>query len=273
MLAAVIVFGQAVDTRLHPPSNAGEWLTIGLNVISMLVAIGILGALSDAFLAAIERARESIDAAEAVRQVSNQQWERLFLLLTADHPVSLSAAGSNSGHSQAQREAIEAVRQAVQRHDWEEANRFLDSLKSQDLPGPEIERLEQEIADRRNDHVARKLEQLQASREVNDSETVLTTFQEVGPLLEATDRKPLEEDLARWFMSQIQRRLRGGSIQPDVVTLITRVTEIFGATIEGASLRAGLPTLRRAVGLCPRCGGPYLGVGDACTDCLERQHA
>jgi predicted amidophosphoribosyltransferase len=39
-------------------------------------------------------------------------------------------------------------------------------------------------------------------------------------------------------------------------------------TPEGASLRASLPTLRRAAGLCARCARPYKGIADACPACL-----
>jgi predicted amidophosphoribosyltransferase len=46
------------------------------------------------------------------------------------------------------------------------------------------------------------------------------------------------------------------------------VADAFDSTPEGASLRAALPTLRRSVGLCARCGRPYNGIADACPACL-----
>src|SRR5207248_1016661 len=89
-----------------------------------------------------------------------------------------------------------------------------------------------------------------------------------SPSLESEPRATLERDLARWFLNLIHRRLRTGKIQPDVVLLATQVAETFGATAEGASMRAALPMLRRSVGLCPRCAQPYTGAAEACPDCL-----
>jgi hypothetical protein len=66
----------------------------------------------------------------------------------------------------------------------------------------------------------------------------------------------------------IHIRLRSGKIQPDVAILAGRVAEIFSHTVEGASLRASLPTLRRSAGQCPRCAQPYTGIADACPACL-----
>jgi hypothetical protein len=66
----------------------------------------------------------------------------------------------------------------------------------------------------------------------------------------------------------IHIRLRSGKIQPDVALLAGRVADVFSHTVEGASLRASLPTLRRSVGLCPRCAQPYTGIADACPSCL-----
>ncbi|MHB1561909.1 MAG: hypothetical protein ACYC61_31045, partial [Isosphaeraceae bacterium] len=71
-----------------------------------------------------------------------------------------------------------------------------------------------------------------------------------------------------WFLDLIHRRLRVGRIQPEVVGLAARAAEVFGATVEGASLRASLPVLRRSVGLCPRCARPYVGTEAACPQCL-----
>jgi hypothetical protein len=67
----------------------------------------------------------------------------------------------------------------------------------------------------------------------------------------------------------IHRRLRTGTIQSEVVQLASRFSEVFATTVEGASVRAALPTLRRSVGLCPRCSQPYAGVAEACPKCLS----
>ena len=65
-------------------------------------------------------------------------------------------------------------------------------------------------------------------------------------------------------MALIQKRMRQGAMTTDIALLATRVAAAFDATPEGASLRAALPTLRRSVGLCARCGQPYTGIADAC---------
>src|SRR5262249_6768562 len=83
------------------------------------------------------------------------------------------------------------------------------------------------------------------------------------PLLAADALRALDRDLAKWFMALITRRLRTGSVRADVAVLAARVAEDLDDTPEGASLRASLPTLRRAAGLCPRCGQPYAGLAAA----------
>jgi hypothetical protein len=96
---------------------------------------------------------------------------------------------------------------------------------------------------------------------------VLELYRALGSSLAFERRGELERDLAKWFLELIHRRLRGGRIQLDVVQLASQAAETFAATVEGASLRASLPVLRRSVGLCPRCAQPYLGPNSACPQC------
>ena len=112
------------------------------------------------------------------------------------------------------------------------------------------------------------LEGIRAARQVNDATRVMELFRGLGPAFDPGRRGELERELSRWFLELIHRRLRGGRIQVDVVELATAVAETFPATVEGASLRASLPTLRRSVGLCPRCAQPYVGTAAACPRCL-----
>src|SRR5262249_2050407 len=107
-----------------------------------------------------------------------------------------------------------------------------------------------------------------AARQVNDAERVLELYRTVESSLEFDRRGELERELSRWFLQLIHRRLRIVPIQAEVVRLATDVAVIFGATGEGASLRASLPMCGRSVGLCPRCAQPYTGTAAACPKCL-----
>ena len=112
------------------------------------------------------------------------------------------------------------------------------------------------------------LAQLDAARRVNDPDRVLGLYHTLGSSLDFERRGELERELAKWFLDLIHRRLRGGRIQVDVVQLAAQAAETFAATVEGASLRASLPVLRRSVGLCPRCAQAYVGPDAACPQCL-----
>jgi len=111
-------------------------------------------------------------------------------------------------------------------------------------------------------------DRIEAARKANDPEGAMASRDELARVLRGEPLKEIDRSLARWLMGLIQRRLRGGTIRPDVVELATKVADRFGATTEGASLGASLPTLRRSAGLCPRCAEPYTGVADACPKCL-----
>ncbi len=111
-------------------------------------------------------------------------------------------------------------------------------------------------------------ERIDAARLANDPDGALASHEELARLLSGEPLKEVDGELVKWLMSLIHRRLRTGSIRPDVVELAARVADRFGGTAEGASLRAALPTLRRSAGLCPRCAEPYTGLADACPKCL-----
>ena len=70
------------------------------------------------------------------------------------------------------------------------------------------------------------------------------------PIVDPDDILALDRELAKWLMTVVSKRLRGGTVRADLATLAGKVAETFGTTTEGASLRASLPTLRRAAGLC-----------------------
>lgn len=160
------------------------------------------------------------------------------------------------------------LRRSIQSRDWGRSADILEDL-SRDRPGdPRILSLSDELRDARDSALREHTAQLEAARKVNDPERVIELHRVVVPLLEADARAALEADLSQWFLKLIHRRLRTGKIQADLALLAGRIADSFGHTVEGASLRASLPTLRRSAGLCPRCSQPYMGLADACPSCL-----
>lgn len=160
------------------------------------------------------------------------------------------------------------IRQAIRGAKWDEARELLDAFAIDHLDDPRLGALEQEFQAARNAARDDQMAQLEAARKVNDPDRVLELHQFLVPLLEAEARDSLEAELSKWFLRLIHNRLRTGKIQTDVAHLAGRIAETFSHTVEGASLRASLPTLRRSAGLCPKCAQPYTGVADACPSCM-----
>jgi hypothetical protein len=167
-------------------------------------------------------------------------------------------------------QALADVRRAIRTGDWDEAREKLNALAADHVEDARIRRLELEFQSAREAARDEHLSALHAARAVNDPDRVLELHRLLVPLLEEGARSAVEAELAAWFLRLIHNRLRTGRIQPELAELAGRIAEEFGHTVDGASLRASLPTLRRSAGLCPRCAGPYAGVADACPACLAR---
>jgi hypothetical protein len=164
---------------------------------------------------------------------------------------------------------LAAVREAIRTAEWDTAETLLRSFEAEYPGDPRLHVVREELATGRQSAVQDGLAQLEAARSVSDPDRVLELYQTLAPLL-AADARGLASELAAWFLNLIQRRLRTGKIQPDLVRLAGRFADAFASTGEGASVRAALPTLRRSVGLCPRCAEAYTGVAEACPKCLGR---
>jgi hypothetical protein len=177
------------------------------------------------------------------------------------------APSSASGLDRA-RSMAEIVR-AAKAEDWAEAETRFNEFAAGFPDDPELSTLREELARSRNEIIKSGLVQIDAARTVNDPDRVLEIHHGLVKSLDEERRAALDRDLAKWFLSLIHRRLRTGKVQADVVQLAARFAETFTTTVEGASVRASLPTLRRSVGLCPRCAQPYIGVADACPNCLK----
>ena len=164
--------------------------------------------------------------------------------------------------------ALAEIRVALRQGAWIETERLLQSFTDQ-YPGDSASaRLSEELTAARESAAASLRARLDAAREANDLERVLELRDALGSLLTPEALTALNRSQAKWFMALIQKRMRLGAMTTEIVLLATRVAAAFDATAEGASLRAALPTLRRSVGLCARCGQPYTGIADACPTCL-----
>jgi len=170
-------------------------------------------------------------------------------------------------------EDLAAVRRLIEAADWDEADARVADLIAEHPDDRRVERIADDLRRAKQTVGERWTEQLRAAREVNDPNRVLELYAQTPPVHDEEGRRLLDQDVAKWFLSLVHRRLRGGGIQLEIVTLAERVSESFAHTIEGASLRAALPTLRRSVGLCPRCARPYTGTAEACPECLAGKTA
>jgi hypothetical protein len=229
-------------------------------------ALAVAGRLAGA--AMIDRIERSSRADERLSGLALRAIEALERL--ADVPGRRPTAGTPEGPSDHDRvrvlgEIVHAIRSGRRA----EAEELLDGFDARFPGDPAIPDLRERLAVARREEVEGHMAQIDAARQVNDADRVLDLYRTVASALEPDRRGDLERQLARWFLELIHRRLRGSRIQVDVVHLATQVADTFGATVEGASLRASLPTLRRSVGLCPKCAQPYVGTADACPQCLS----
>lgn len=181
----------------------------------------------------------------------------------------LEAGGGLPGESGDSRgELLAALHEALRQRDWLRVTEHTETLVAVYPNDPETVAVVA-MSHRRREEAAVSLQgQLAASRETNDTAAVLALRDELVGLLDPASRQELDQELVRWLLKIIQRRMRTGTVAVDVAQLAAEVAGRFGGTREGASLRASLPTLRRSAGLCPRCGEPYDGLEDACPRCL-----
>jgi hypothetical protein len=160
------------------------------------------------------------------------------------------------------------IRHAIRNAAWTDAADLVRTFSESHPDDPEPARAALEVAEARETAGRDLSEKLQAARDVNDPDRVIELRDLLKPLLPHDAIRTLDRDLAKWFMALIQRRMRTGKVRADVAVLAGKVASSLDDTPEGASLRASLPTLRRAAGLCPRCAQPYTGIEDACPLCL-----
>jgi hypothetical protein len=246
--------------------RAGDGAT-GFFAATIVLGLGILGqALT----------KISLTGFAALLDVTADQAETLARIearLSAAAPTPTAPAAPGTGAlpepvSSLRAAHLAEIRQAIRSGSWADAETLLNAFRDAHPDDPEAARVGDELAAAVASARAALLDRIAAAREANDAERALDLRDEARPLLDPEALRGLDRDLAKWSMSLIQRRLRAGTVRPDVATLAARVARSLDGTIEGASLRASLPTLRRAAGLCARCGQPYTGIADACPACL-----
>jgi hypothetical protein len=163
------------------------------------------------------------------------------------------------------------IRQAIRNSQWAEVETRITTFGRVHGDLESAEGLARELAAAKEAATVFLQARIDAARSANDADQAIEARVALVPLLRPEDLLRLDQGLARWLMNLVQKRLRGGVMTADVALLAGRVVETFPATSEGASLRAALPTLRRSVGLCARCGQPYTGIADACPACLAHR--
>lgn len=161
-----------------------------------------------------------------------------------------------------------AIRAAIETEQWEHAEGLIASLGADHSDPSGLAVLQADLARGRAEFLERILARLEASRQVHDADAVLADRDTLASHFDAPRLSELDDQLRPWLILQVQRRMRSGTVGLDVAQLAATIVERYGATREGAGLRASLPILRRCAGLCPRCGEPYAGIENACPRCL-----
>ncbi|MDX2037580.1 MAG: hypothetical protein SFX72_13085 [Isosphaeraceae bacterium] len=161
-------------------------------------------------------------------------------------------------------EDLGEVRRAIVEGEWKR----VELLLAAHVDHPAHALLVGEAIEARRTAASRLRDELEAARAAPDPERVLELHDAMVELLEEDELREFRKAEVGWFVKLIMKRMRTGTVRVDVAELAAKVADRFATTVEGASLRASLPTLRRSAGLCPRCGQAYRGLGDACPACL-----
>jgi hypothetical protein len=182
--------------------------------------------------------------------------------------VGTPAAPPEAGSDDSRTRALAEIRLALRQGHWAHVEALIQSFSVNHPDDQAAVHLGNELTDAKRSAIAALRARVEAAQQANDEQRVIEIHAELSLLLTPDERAATNRRLARWFMHQIQKRLRQGVMTTDLALLAARVAEVFDSTPEGASLRAALPTLRRSAGLCARCGQPYTGLADACPKCL-----
>lgn len=253
----------------------GERVVMGIALVAYGGGFALAGWVADRLLKALaELIGLMVDQAESAA-VTARLLEREVapslarIALAVERLSSNPASGGDQALEQRRAIAVAGVRQAIDERRWERADRLIASLRRDFPETPEADDLTEEVTQGRQQTIDHLKGRLDAARTVNDPDQVLTYRDELTLHLRGEELKQLDRQVVGWLIMLIQKRLRAGGVQAEVVELASRTAESFGDTPEGAGLRASLPTLRRSAGLCPKCSRAYTGTEDACPECLR----
>jgi hypothetical protein len=260
--------------HVGPLFSDAQW-TWGERVVAGIVAVIDLGACGLAgwvmgwlFRGTAELIDVMVDQAEATDRTANLlEWHVAPALDRMAVALERSLAEPKPS-ADGQALAIAGIRQTIADGQWDQAERLVAAF-ARDAPDvAEAQLLSMELAEARRAAIADLHARLDAAKAAHDPIRAIEYRDALTQHLRGEPLHDLDHQLIRWVMGMIQRRLRAGKVQRDVAELAARAADSFGDTPEGASLRASLPTLRRSAGLCPRCAQPFVGIEDACPQCL-----
>lgn len=181
-----------------------------------------------------------------------------------------SAPAEERAESDPLKSGVNEIRRLIELGKWDEAEAILNIFVRDHPDTPHAQTITLEIAEARRALVERFKSRIDEARKLDDADQVVLLRDELTRHLVEEERKSLDRELIQWIMRRLQNRLRAARVDLDLVEFAARAAESFAETAEGASLNAALPTLRRSVGLCGRCGAPYQGSADACPSCRAR---
>jgi hypothetical protein len=240
-----------------------------LVTVGLLIVVGlVVGHVLDALSALLSAQADQAEAAGRIEHRLATGLDQLAASLASLAAASRTAVSPAVSSLELKVQHLAEIRHAVRTGRWAEADELVQNFGETHPDDPDGARIAGDVARARQEAGQELRARIEAAREVNDPERVIELRDELKPLLAPDAVRSLDRELARWFLLLISRRLRTGTVRADVAVLAARVAESLDDTPEGASLRASLPTLRRAAGLCARCGQPYTGVADACPTCL-----
>ncbi len=225
--------------------------------------LGTAGGLIDAV---IDQAEGANRAADLIEQHAVPTLNRIALALEKLEPPATSTAPADQAEAEKSR-LFAVARRLIADARWAQADRLVGSFV-RDHPGAEAGILLGELEAARRRAIDDLKGRLEGAKVGGDALGVIELRDALTLHLRGRELDDLDRKLARWLVGMVQARVRAGTIRPDVANLAARIVDSFGDTPEGASLRPSIPNLRRAAGLCPRCGQPRRADEDACPRCL-----